>query len=196
VIDPHEVLGLPPGASRDQVEKAYRFCLDLYADASLATYSLLDPAEARDARQRVQEAYEALRPLEPPPLAPIVEEARPPAPPAAPAMPAPPALPAAPLAVAETRQTLPSPPAAPRILPLPVTGEALRRCREDRGISLRDIANVTKVGLRYLEYIEADRHPMLPAAVYLRGFLQQYAVMVGLDPRATAEAYLSRLRPE
>jgi cytoskeletal protein RodZ len=33
---------------------------------------------------------------------------------------------------------------------------------------------------------------MLPAAVYLRGFLQEYARALGLDPRRTANAYMSQ----
>ncbi|HEY7409175.1 MAG TPA: helix-turn-helix domain-containing protein [Vicinamibacteria bacterium] len=170
VTNPHEILGLEPGASPEQVERAYRFCLDLYADTALATYSLLDADEVIAARRRVQEAYEKLTQVEEP------EPVR--MPPAAAAVTAP-----RPEPVSD----------APRILPSPVTGPALRRFREERGIALRDIANETKIGMRFLEYIEADRHQMLPAQVYLRGFLQQYARMVGLDPRATAEAYLARL---
>jgi curved DNA-binding protein CbpA len=90
-----------------------------------------------------------------------------------------------------------APPAAapvrtpPRVLPDPVDGAALRRFREERGISLREISLVSKVGVRYFEYIEADRHALLPASVYLRGFLQEYARVVGLEPRRTAESYLA-----
>ena len=65
--------------------------------------------------------------------------------------------------------------------------------REARGVSLRHIASVTKIGLRYLEYVEEDRFQFLPAPVYLRGFLQEYARLVGIDPRRTADAYMSRL---
>jgi phosphoenolpyruvate carboxylase len=68
----------------------------------------------------------------------------------------------------------------------------LRRYREERGVSLREIANQSKIGTRYLEYIEGDRHDMLPAAVYLRGFLQEYARALGLDPRRTANAYMAQ----
>ena len=64
-----------------------------------------------------------------------------------------------------------------------VTGADLKRIREARGISLRDIALQSKIGMRILEYIEEDRLPYLPAPVYLRGFLQEYARAVGLDPR-------------
>ncbi len=72
-----------------------------------------------------------------------------------------------------------------------MSGLTLKQFRSQRGISLREIADTTKIGLRYLEYIEGDRHSSLPAAVYLRGFLQEYAKAVGLDPRQTAEAYLA-----
>ena len=73
--------------------------------------------------------------------------------------------------------------------PIPLTGADLKRFRESRGISLRDIATASKVGIRYLEYIEAERMEVLPAPVYLRGFVQEYARVVGLDPRQTAESY-------
>ena len=74
-----------------------------------------------------------------------------------------------------------------------LTGAELRRMREARGLSLRHIAAVTKIGVRFLEYIEEDRFAFLPAPVYLRGFLQEYARLVGIDPRRAADAYMSRL---
>ena len=60
-------------------------------------------------------------------------------------------------------------------------------------MTLRHMANVTKIGTRFLEYIEEDRFAFLPAPVYLRGFLQEYARIVSLDPRGVADAYMSRL---
>ena len=58
-------------------------------------------------------------------------------------------------------------------------------------VRLEDIAATSKVGVRYLEYIEADRFDRLPAPVYLRGFVQEYARVIHLDPRRTAESYLA-----
>jgi cytoskeletal protein RodZ len=78
-------------------------------------------------------------------------------------------------------------------LPEVLTGPDLKRIREARGVSLRHMANVTKIGTRFLEYIEEDRFGFLPAPVYLRGFLQENARMVSLDPRRVAEAYMKRL---
>ena len=76
---------------------------------------------------------------------------------------------------------------------MPMKKKDLKRFRESRGIGLREIATASKVGVRYLEYIEADRSEVLPAPVYLRGFLQEYARAVGLDPKKTAESYLVRM---
>lgn len=179
--DYYELLGLTPRATLEQIERAYAFYLSMYAEGALATYTLLEPEEEAETRQRLQVAYEALsdperrhaydvergyaRPDEP--LLPFPRLAEPP--------------------------PQPGPHALPTRLPEPVTGDALRRFREARGVSLKQISEASKVGVRYLEYIEAERRDFLPAPVYLRGFLQEYARAVGLEPRATADAYLARL---
>jgi len=58
--NPYSVLGLEPRASPEQVERAYRFCVELYGDGSLVTSALLEPTEAEQQRLRVREAYEVL----------------------------------------------------------------------------------------------------------------------------------------
>jgi len=86
-------------------------------------------------------------------------------------------------------------PSSPRSSALdgPVTGARLRRFREESGVSLKEIAERSKVGQRYLQYIEDDRYNDLPARVYLRGFLIEYARALGLEPARTADAYLATL---
>ena len=69
-------------------------------------------------------------------------------------------------------------------------GSWLRQQREIRGISLREIANVSKISIRYLEALEASRFNVLPAAVFAKGFLRQYASYVGLDPDEVVNFYL------
>ncbi len=61
-------------------------------------------------------------------------------------------------------------------------GAWLRRQREMREITLREISDATKISLRYLEALEQERFDLLPAKVFARGFLRQYARYVGLDP--------------
>jgi curved DNA-binding protein CbpA len=172
--DLYAVLGLEPRASREQVERAYRFCIELYGEGCLATYTLLDPNEAEQQRIRVREAYEVLVDDE---KRRAYDEVRGLPPPDASALP----FPVAGAAVDATE------------LPAALTGDDLRKIREARGLSLRHIATVTKIGKRFLEYIEEDRFDFLPAPVYLRGFLQAYARLVGIDPRLAADAYMSRL---
>jgi transcriptional regulator with XRE-family HTH domain len=65
--------------------------------------------------------------------------------------------------------------------PIPFGGW-LRRQRELRQVSLREIADVTKISIRYLEALEDDRFDVLPAPVFAKGFLKEYARYVGLDP--------------
>lgn len=65
-----------------------------------------------------------------------------------------------------------------------------------REISLRDIADRTKISLRYLEAMEADRFDLLPAPIFAKGFLKEYARYVGLSPDDVVNHYLSVNRPE
>jgi flagellar biosynthesis protein FlhG len=175
--DLYAVLGLEARATPEQVERAYRFCLELYSEGSLATYSLLEPRQAEAQRARVREAYETLHDPE---RRRVYDEGQGFLPPDSPVVPFP--VKADGESGAEKTE-----------LPVTLTGPDLRRIREARGLSLRHIANVTKIGLRFLEYIEEDRFAFLPPPVYLRGFLQEYARLVGLDPRKVADAYMTRL---
>lgn len=72
------------------------------------------------------------------------------------------------------------------------TGEALRRVREARGITLAQIAERTKVTRHHVENIEAERYGALPAPVYLRGILLSLARELRLDGQKVARAYLDR----
>jgi transcriptional regulator with XRE-family HTH domain len=51
--------------------------------------------------------------------------------------------------------------------------------RQARGISLREIADTTKIGMRYLEDIERGAFDKLPGGAYTEGFIRQYASAVG-----------------
>jgi flagellar biosynthesis protein FlhG len=191
----YETLGLDPRASREQVEKAYRFCLEMYGESALATYSLLGAEDVRSARDRIAKAYEVLADpvrrreydlsLGLPSLSGLLPF------PSAPPL----AARATPPRSKDSSRPEPEPPPLPPPAKLPdlVTGADLKQIRESRGVSLRGIALATKIGVRYLEYIEADRLALLPAPVYLRGFLMEYGKAIGLDPLRTAESYMARL---
>jgi flagellar biosynthesis protein FlhG len=70
-------------------------------------------------------------------------------------------------------------------------GARLRRARLRRGIDLDDMAVVTKISSTYLECLEEGRFDLLPARVYVRGFVDAYARMLGLDCDRVTRTYMS-----
>src|SRR5436190_4299405 len=68
-------------------------------------------------------------------------------------------------------------------------GEELRREREIRGISLKEIADATKISKRFLEAIEKNDHRTLPAPVFTRGFVREYARYLGLSSEEIVNRY-------
>jgi cytoskeleton protein RodZ len=77
--------------------------------------------------------------------------------------------------------------------PQPSTvGNELRLAREEKGLTLEDIAAQTRIPRRHLESLEISDWPRLPAPTYTTGFAKSYATAVGLDRTQIAE----RLRDE
>jgi cytoskeleton protein RodZ len=63
----------------------------------------------------------------------------------------------------------------------PTAGERLRAAREEKGLSLDDVAAQTRIPQRHLESIENADWEKLPAPTYTIGFAKSYASSVGLD---------------
>jgi cytoskeletal protein RodZ len=74
---------------------------------------------------------------------------------------------------------------------MPSFGENLRRERELRGISLPEIAQATKISVRFLQALESDRLDVLPGGIFRRSFVKAYADYVGLDPDRMVSEFLS-----
>ena len=60
-------------------------------------------------------------------------------------------------------------------------GEKLKKFRDERRVSLSDISRLTKIPLKYLEYLDKGIYEKLPADVYVKGFLKNYAELLGVD---------------
>ncbi len=75
-------------------------------------------------------------------------------------------------------------------------GTWLRRQREVREIDLREIADSSKVSMSYLQAFEENRFDVLPAPIFAKGFLRQYAGYVGLDPEEVVNFYLAARQPD
>jgi transcriptional regulator with XRE-family HTH domain len=72
-------------------------------------------------------------------------------------------------------------------------GETLKRERESRNISLREIAETTKINIRHLEALEADRFDSLPGGVFNRGFVRAYADYLGIDADTAVRDFLEAM---
>ena len=75
------------------------------------------------------------------------------------------------------------------------TGELLERVRKERGLSLRDVEDATKIRTRYLEGLEREDYSILPDQVYVQGFLKTYANYLGLDGEELAQDFRDRRAP-
>ncbi|WFR61777.1 DUF4115 domain-containing protein [Paenibacillus amylolyticus] len=68
-------------------------------------------------------------------------------------------------------------------------GQQLREARLQKGMSLDDVQEMTKIRKRYLEAIEAGDYKVLPGSFYVRAFIKTYAETVGLNPDELLEGH-------
>ncbi len=72
-------------------------------------------------------------------------------------------------------------------------GPRLKLARETRGLSLREIANSTKISMVALRALEDGDFSKLPGGIYSRAFIRAYAAQVGLDPEDTVREFVGEL---
>ena len=190
----YELLEVPPTASFEDIRRANRRIRDVYGAESVAISGLYDPASLEAVHRRLDLAYTTLMdaakrkeydaemfpegvplPLAAPSEAPV------------PARVAVRASEAAVVAVARP----PMPEISART---EFTGTLLRQVREAMGIELREIAERSKIGMAYLQALEGEAYTKLPAPVYVRGFLAEYARILNLDLTQLKDTYLARYR--
>lgn len=222
--NPYLFLGLPPHATAGEIELASKRLEGLLEPGSLAIHSLFSPEEIRglqglvrrmretllseggraavDQRLERDEAWRLSQPGHfaahaadsvpaPEPIA-----AQPPAP-VDNAPPSAESAPAAPPPATERTFAPPTPEYVPPVTPIGTvfSGRALRATRERHGLSLDDIARETKIRRWYFECIETENKSELPAPVYLKGFLRQYAGILKLDADKVVADYMATIAP-
>jgi len=164
----YDQLDVAAEATLAEIEAAYRTMRELYDENALATYSLLDYAERQEKLEALQAAYDTIVQAR---LCPLPSSE-----------PEPAAVPAA------TTVVDCDPHQAP--------GRYLQQHRERLGLSLHDVAERTKISRYHLRNIEAECGDKLPAAVYLRGFIREFARTVGVpDTELVVESFLNLDRP-
>jgi transcriptional regulator with XRE-family HTH domain len=75
-------------------------------------------------------------------------------------------------------------------------GTYLRAAREARGLDLRDAAQQTRISIGYLKAIEDEDFSRLPGAVFVRGFLKNYARFLGLPDDEVMKRYSALSKPQ
>jgi curved DNA-binding protein CbpA len=207
----YELLEVSPTATSQQIHKAYERVRKIYEPNAIALYSLFSADETAAIHQRIEEAYRTL----------VYEESRkrydallrqqndipePSPPPPPEKYQHQPVQPSHPLASdnhylssiespqPQSEETSPPLENAPPVSLFisEFSGAAIKMLREQRGLSLRQIGDITKVSVRYLEMIEREDFVKLPVRAYTRGFLTLYAKALGCDPERVTSDYLKR----
>jgi|CXWL01.1.fsa_nt_gi cytoskeletal protein RodZ len=68
-------------------------------------------------------------------------------------------------------------------------GEKLRQARDERGFTLSEVAEQTRISSLYLESIERDDYSKLPGGIFNKGFVKSYAKFVGLNEQEALSDY-------
>ena len=195
----YEVLEISLDTTLQEIERAYRIARATYQPTSTATYSVFSEEENGEILRRVEEAYSVLSDarlrreydarLRREGLG---DRVRP-------------------------RASAPSPPAPREVIRKSAQigttpevdfgladgtepadgiydGPVLRRIRMSRGIELEEISALTRVNEGTLQFIESNQYHKLPAPVYLRGFVKEFAKCLRLDPQTVADGYMKKAR--
>jgi cytoskeletal protein RodZ len=71
----------------------------------------------------------------------------------------------------------------------------LARVRKRAGVSLEDIAEQTKISLRFLQAIEEEEFKKLPGGIFSTSYLRQYATAIGYDEAELLAHYDLKMNP-
>jgi flagellar biosynthesis protein FlhG len=159
-----QLLGIDADSGLVEVERVWRNLKAVYAEGSLATYGLYQDGERQEYLEQLEGVYgRIVRRLSQP----AAEQPE--------------------TSAGSEEECL------PQFSPVEFTGGFLRQRRESAGLTLREVAHRTKIGSSWLDQIEKEMFERLPAAVYLRGFVLEYAKALGISqPQEVAAVYLAR----
>lgn len=177
----HDLLEVDRGATDEEIRRAYKRARETYAPHSQCCYGLFEAHELEKLRTRLDEAFDVLldptrrRPYE---LSVFADDE-------------------------PVRGSLDSkedsypeePPSPPEISPeTQFTGALIKQMRLSQQVSLSEISQRTKIGMSYLKAIEEDDFEKLPALVYARGFVGEFAKFLKLDAQQVSRSYIKRFR--
>ena len=199
------LLGVDPGASSFEINHAYKELHQLYREDSLASYSFFSKKERADILARLEEAYATLMDEEKRAHYDRVLVER--------------GMPSEEIPFQEDRKIFrrlstsrqftqhalltirdelkeiaSSNSVVQEILGRDIlSGKELKEIRDELGVSLEAISEMTKIRRVFLLALENDEIEKVPSQMFLKSFLKAYAQCLGLDPDQVAGRYLKRL---
>jgi hypothetical protein len=166
--DAYATLKLAMDANLTTIETAYSQQKELFGSNSIACYSLCSEAERHASLKAIESAYQLIISER------FVQRTQP-----------------EPVSMSERRIEVATP--SPGVSP----GNFLKQQRQKLDISLATIVDQTKISRTILSYIEQEAYAYLPATVYLRGFITEFAKIVhAADPSQIASQYLEQMRQD
>ena len=73
-------------------------------------------------------------------------------------------------------------------------GESLKAAREERGLSIAEVAQSLKFAPRQIEALEQDRFDLLPGGTFVRGMVRSYARLLRLPPEPMLEGMADKFQ--
>jgi flagellar biosynthesis protein FlhG len=177
----YQALGLSRGASDEDARRNFKRRREMIHEDSIATFSLFTKTELRLEQSRLDEAYDTL-------MDPIRRRAYD-------------------LSLFPAPDVVIEPLAAPTLRDKAVvenelarelgpeaeySGALLRRVREAYGTTLDEVAKHSKIAKNHLAALEDERWIDLPAPVYVRGYVAEFAKFFGLDAMHVQRTYMRR----
>lgn len=168
----YDILEIPHGSPPHEIRHAYQHLKLLYSSNSIAVSSMLleFPEESKQhILAEIEEAYHKLMGIEDP------------------------------CGINQRPKERPSMESNPAVMELVAGietfgGADLRRVRESLGLDINNMAAVTRIKRQYIDDMECERFDALPAAVYLRGYVSEYARYLGLDYTKVASDYMKKYK--
>lgn len=69
-------------------------------------------------------------------------------------------------------------------------GDRLKRTRENRKLTLDQVATATKISIRMLKALEDEKFDQLPGGIFNKGFVRSYARFLGIDEAQAVNDYM------
>ncbi|UCC39096.1 MAG: helix-turn-helix domain-containing protein [Candidatus Aminicenantes bacterium] len=163
-----EILEVSPDASLSEIKNAYLRLKKLYSSDSMVVIPIADEFSKRNREEilkKIENAYTKLIALM------DTEKSKP---------------------VTQRKPSVSDIPSEKHTESVSFSGEALRQIREKKGVQLYEVALETKIRIELLQNIELENFEALPAGIYLKAHLMNYASFLSLDAKKVAEDYIRR----